>query len=69
MYIEDRLAEIELTLKEVRNLLKAYTQKPTTDQLVTELINELCLKCGRYQEEHNGACDGCKWLGFKRGRE
>lgn len=23
--------------------------------------NELCLKCGRYHDEHNGACDGCRW--------
>lgn len=25
--------------------------------------NELCLKCGRYHEAHNGACDGCRWKG------
>ena len=24
-------------------------------------INELCQKCGRYREAHNGACNGCKW--------
>ena len=23
--------------------------------------NELCEKCGKYKESHNGACDGCKW--------
>lgn len=23
--------------------------------------NELCLKCGSYQNAHNGACDGCRW--------
>lgn len=23
--------------------------------------NELCMKCGRYQEAHKGACDGCRW--------
>jgi len=27
----------------------------------SNLRNELCLKCGRYEEAHNGACDGCKW--------
>ena len=26
-----------------------------------EARNELCLKCGRYHEAHNGACDGCRW--------
>lgn len=25
------------------------------------LKNELCLKCGRYREAHNGSCDGCRW--------
>ena len=23
--------------------------------------NELCLKCGKYREAHNGACDDCRW--------
>jgi len=23
--------------------------------------NELCLKCGKYREAHNGACKGCRW--------
>ena len=27
------------------------------------LRNELCLKCGRYIDEHNGSCDGCRWKG------
>ena len=26
-----------------------------------EAKNELCCKCGNYQEAHNGACDGCRW--------
>ena len=33
-------------------------------QLKTEnriLRNELCLKCGKYREAHNGACDRCRW--------
>ena len=34
------------------------------DELKKELAamrNELCLKCGKYREAHNGACDGCRW--------
>ena len=23
--------------------------------------SELCGKCGKYREAHNGACDGCRW--------
>lgn len=26
-----------------------------------DCVNELCLKCGDYREEHLGACDGCHW--------
>jgi len=36
----------------------------TIKRLVNEnknLRNELCLKCGNYKEEHNGACNGCRW--------
>ena len=32
-----------------------------------DCVNELCLKCGNYHEEHNGACDGCRWLKPRRG--
>ena len=34
------------------------------DELKKELDamrNELCCKCGKYRDAHNGACDGCKW--------
>ena len=34
------------------------------DELKKELAamrNELCYLCGKYQEAHNGACDGCRW--------
>ena len=34
------------------------------DELKKELDamrNELCCKCGKYRETHNGACDGCRW--------
>ena len=32
-----------------------------------DCVNELCLKCGAYHNEHNGACDGCRWLKPRRG--
>jgi len=33
----------------------------TTQAENNALRNELCVKCGRYSEEHFGACNGCKW--------
>lgn len=32
-----------------------------------DCVNELCLKCGAYHHEHEGACDGCRWLKPRRG--
>lgn len=35
--------------------------------LFRELKNELCWRCGKYKDQHLGACDGCKWrLGVGR---
>ena len=34
------------------------------DELKKELDamrNELCCKCGKYRDAHNGACDWCRW--------
>lgn len=39
--------------------LKAENEKLRA--LLDKCANELCLKCGKYHEAHNGACDGCKW--------
>lgn len=30
-------------------------------------INELCIACGRYKDEHLGACDCCPWHPVKGG--
>ena len=32
-----------------------------------DCVNELCMLCGRYNREHEGACDGCRWLKPRRG--
>lgn len=28
---------------------------------IEALRNELCLKCGKYTLDHEGACNGCRW--------
>lgn len=30
-------------------------------------VNELCLECGHYKQEHEGACADCRWLRQRRG--
>ena len=32
-----------------------------------DCVNELCLKCGNYREDHLGACNGCRWKEVKHG--
>lgn len=32
-----------------------------------DCVNELCLKCGEYKHEHEGACNDCRWLNPRRG--
>ena len=34
-----------------------------------DCVNELCLRCGRYRQEHMGACDGCRWKKVRCGGE
>ena len=32
-----------------------------------DCANELCYRCGAYQQEHAGACNGCRWAPIRRG--
>ena len=31
--------------------------------------NELCIRCGEYRMQHQGACDGCRWQIKREGSE
>jgi hypothetical protein len=44
------------------DLIESLTaQLAASQRRAQDARNELCLKCGRYRESHNGACDGCRW--------
>ena len=32
-----------------------------------DCVNELCLQCGQYRMEYEGACDCCRWQKVRRG--
>ena len=37
---------------------------PSNEELIKELWNcrnELCLRCGKYENAHKGACDDCRY--------
>lgn len=57
---------------ELVNMIRADLAEHEPERLEAEsnfrdCVNELCLKCGAYHREHEGACDGCRWLKPRRG--
>lgn len=57
---------------ELVKVIRADLAEHEQDRLEAEsnfrdCVNELCLKCGAYHREHEGACDGCRWLKPRRG--
>ena len=42
-------------------LSSACKERDELKKELHEAKNELCCKCGKYREAHNGACDGCRW--------
>lgn len=47
--------ELELVRKQNEKLLVS----------LRDCANELCVKCGRYVNDHLGSCDSCKWKAVK----
>lgn len=41
--------------------LQQYRGYAPTPSAVKEMHNQLCYICGKYQQEHLGACNGCKY--------
>ena len=42
-------------------LASACKERDEARKELNAMRNELCCKCGKYREAHNGACDGCRW--------
>lgn len=51
----------ELSIERDAELESLKTLLAESQRRARDARNELCLKCGRYREAHNGACDGCRW--------
>ena len=53
-------------LKKVyKDLLFAAIEIEHDADNLPDCVNELCLKCGKYREEHLGACKDCRWHEMK----
>ena len=42
-------------------LAAACKERDELKKQLHEAKNELCCRCGKYRDAHNGACDGCRW--------
>ena len=56
--LENHASDRADLVSEIEKLRKQLEQTHTERDV---LRNELCFKCGKYREAHNGACDGCRW--------
>lgn len=55
---ENHASDRAALVTEIKKLRKQLEQ---TKSELAAMRNELCFKCGKYRESHNGACDGCRW--------
>ena len=56
--LENHASDRAALAAEIEKLRKQLEQTQTERDV---LRNELCFKCGKYRDAHNGACDGCRW--------
>lgn len=60
--LQAQLAAEQITSQSLRNAANGYKLELDVERKkANDARNELCLKCGRYHEAHNGACAGCRW--------
>lgn len=65
--IEERYGNKYDSSEIFNRLMADYMQVMEMETDLHDSVNELCLKCGNYREEHNGACNGCRWLEKRHG--
>ena len=58
--------------REITEKVRAGLEAHEPDRIAAETgfkdcVNELCLRCGSYKREYDGACNGCRWLKPRRG--
>lgn len=58
---------IDVWLKTYVTIEEPENNEMKLRKLVRFLVNELCLRCNTYREEHLGRCDGCRMLPIRHG--
>ena len=57
-YIDELRMALAATCKERDESRKQLHEAKSE---LNAMRNELCFKCGKYRDAHNGSCDGCRW--------
>lgn len=58
---ETMLTLAKSQIRTAQDNIKLREQLAASQCRAQDARNELCLKCGKYHEAHNGSCDGCRW--------
>lgn len=61
------ISQMENTIIENTELSEVKAELEKTRKELKRCVNELCYRCGKYQNEHLGACSGCKWRVIRNG--
>lgn len=64
---QDLTSEPINLMKTSLDLVKVINIVGDIESDLRDCVNELCLKCGNYREQHLGACNGCRWKEVKDG--
>lgn len=58
----------EVTISRLKDVCAEREKElDATKRTLRRCVNELCLRCGEFQKEHLGACNGCVWLAVRHG--
>lgn len=57
----DKEGDGNICMKAIEAIRQLKSRAEKAEKDLKAARNELCYKCGRYHEAHNGVCDGCKW--------
>lgn len=61
------MRQMENTTVENNELSEVKAELAKTKKELKRCVNELCYQCGKYQNEHLGACNGCRWKAVRNG--
>jgi len=51
--------DLERQLEQIKQRLAEEEER------LNDCVNELCYVCNKYENEHEGACDGCRWRDYR----